>query len=197
MKEVKSLPKKKKSIAERIKYPRLLFLLLTFILAYFLFIGRDFPALNKILTSLGYFGTLLSGILFAYGFTAGFATVALLILAKNQNIILSGLIAGFGAMLGDLLIFRFIRHSFKDEIIKLSKEKIILYINNRIYKIFLIKKYIILIIAGFIIASPLPDELGALLLALSYNIKTKTFVAISYILNTLGIFVILLIGKVI
>ena len=179
----------------KLKYPKLLLLLITFVLAHIIFSGRNFQPLNDVLSSLGYFGTFLAGILFVYGFTAAPATAILLIIAKEQNIILAGLIAGLGALAGDLLIFRFIRHSFADETGELSKEKSLNYINNKIPKT--LKKYSILTLAGFIIASPLPDEIGVSLLAVATTVSTKVFSVISYILNTAGIFVILLMGNLI
>src|SRR3989338_10168596 len=177
----------------KLKYPKLLFLIFTFVIAYLIFAGRDFQPFHKLLFSWGYFGTLLAGIFFSFGFTAAPATAILLIFAKEQNIFLAGFIAGFGALIGDLLIFNFIKHSFKDEIKKISKEKIYVYLNNKTPRLF--KKYFIPVLAGFIIASPLPDEVGVSLLAIPTKISTKIFSIVSYILNTIGIFVILFIGN--
>jgi hypothetical protein len=56
------------------------------------------------------------------------------------------------------------------------------------------RKYLIPIVAGFIIASPLPDEIGISMLAISKSVSTKKFAVISYLLNTGGIIAILLIG---
>jgi len=182
-------------ILSKLKYPKFLLLILTFVLAYRLFSGRNFLPFHNTLLSLGYFGTFLVGLLFVYGFTAAPATAILLILAKEQNILLAGFIAGFGALAGDLLIFKFIRHSFADEIEKLSKEKMFNSVNNKISKT--LKKYFVPVLAGFIISSPLPDEIGVSLLATSTTISTRVFSIVSYILNTAGIFVILIIGTLI
>ena len=179
-------------IFSRIKYPKFLLLILTFIAAYILFRGRNFLLLHSFLLSLGYAGTFLAGILFTYGFTAAPATAILLILAKEQNLLLAGFIGGFGALIGDLLIFGFIRFSFSDELKKLSEERIVIHLNNKTHP--LLKKYLIPVVAGFIIASPLPDEIGVSLLAASRKISTRLFSIISYILNTAGIFVVLIIG---
>ncbi len=184
-----------KRVLSKIRYPKFILLTLTFIFAYVLFRGRTFLSFHDFLLSLGYFGTFLTGVLFSYGFTAAPATAILLILAKEQNILLAGFIAGFGALISDLLIFTFVRVSFADEIEKLSKEKVLNHIHNRIPSVF--KKYFIATVAGFIIASPLPDEIGVSLLAISTNISVRMFFAISYTLNTLGIFVILIIGNLI
>jgi hypothetical protein len=179
----------------KIKYPKFLLLLLTFVFAYLIFTGRDFTAFHNFIFSSGYFGTFLAGILFTYGFTAAPATAIFLILANEQDILLAGFLGGFGALIGDLIIFKFIRHSFADEIEKLSKEKVIDHINGKIPS--LLKKYLIPVLAGFIIASPLPDEIGVSLMAVSKSISTKVFYILSYTLNTAGIFIILLIGKTI
>ena len=179
----------------KIKYPKFLLLILTFVMAYMIFNWRNFLPIHDALSSGGYLETFLVGILFAYGFTAAPATAILLILAKEQNILLAGFIAGFGALAGDLLIFKFIRHSFADEIEKLSKEKMLNRASDKMPKI--LKKYLVPILAGFIISSPLPDEIGVSLLAASIKISTKVFSILSYILNTAGIFVILIIGTLI
>lgn len=177
----------------KIKYPKLLLLLLTFVAAYFLFRGREFPAFYNALLSLGYLGTFLSGVLFAYGFTAAPATAVLLVLAKGQNIVISGIVGGIGAMLGDLVIFNFIRASFSDELKRMSKERVVRYINGSVSG--LLKKYLTPVVAGFIIASPLPDEIGVSLLAASANVSIRVFSALSFLLNTVGIFVVLGFGK--
>ena len=115
----------------KIKYPKFLLLILTFVMAYMIFNWRNFLPIHDALSSGGYLETFLVGILFAYGFTAAPATAVLLILAKEQNILLAGLIAGFGALISDLIIFNFIRYSFADEIEKLLEEKAVLYINHK------------------------------------------------------------------
>lgn len=177
----------------KIKYPKLLLLLLTFVLAYLLFTGRDFTAIHDALEALGYLGTFITGVLFTYGFTAAPATAILLILAKEQNIVIAGLIAGLGALTGDWIIFKLIRSSFSDEIRRLSNGKMMKAINHTIPSI--IKKHLLIVIAGFVIASPLPDEIGVSLMAASKRISPKLFTLLSYLLNTLGIFLILSIGQ--
>jgi uncharacterized membrane protein YdjX (TVP38/TMEM64 family) len=175
------------------KYPKFLLLFITFLIAYLLFSGRTNPKFHLFVVSLGFLGTFLTGILFTYGFTAAPATAIFLILAKEQNIMLTGLVGGLGALLGDLLIFNFIRHSFKDEVKKLYREKIIVYTNHKTPSF--LKRYLLSVVAGFIIASPLPDEIAVTMLAASKSVSTKAFLIISYVLNTLGILVVLMIGS--
>ena len=183
------------NILSEIKYPRLFLLILSFIVAYLLFSNRSFTPLHNILILLGYLGTFLAGILYAYGFTAAAATAMLLIFAKEQNFFLAGLIAGIGALLSDLIIFLFIRHTFAEEIKRLSGEKFFQRIQKKISSN--IQRYVLVAFAGFIIASPFPTEIGVTLMASMKNISTKKFAVMAYLLHTTGIFTILLIGSVI
>jgi len=178
----------------RIKYPKLLLLILTFVIAYLFLTSQAFEPLKKIMLSLGYIGAFLGGIFFVYGFTAAPATAALLILAKQQSIFFSGIIAGVGALFGDLIIFKLLRSTFSDEIECLKREKTMMLLYRKTPDF--LKKYLLPVFGGIIIASPLPDEIGVTLLAIS-KISTRTFIELSYLLNTAGIFIILLIGQAI
>jgi len=176
----------------KIKYPKFALLLLTFVIAYALLSWRSTLPFQDVLLSLGYFGAFILGIFFAYGFTAAPATVFLLMLAKDYNIFLFGLIGGLGALTADLFLFTFIRSSFADEIKKASNEKVVKKFSHMIHGH--LKKYVVPALAGFIIASPLPDEIGVCLLATS-KISPRAFSVLSYLLNTLGILTVLAIGS--
>ena len=174
------------------KYPKLTIIAVIFFLAYLFLYNKSILSLEKIVLAAGLTGSLVAGILYAYGFTAAIGTAILLISSTQQNIILTGLIAGIGAMIGDIFIFSLIRHPLRDEIKQLKKEKIIKLLENKIP--LSIKKYTLPIIAMFVIASPLPDELGVGMLATT-KIREDIFTLLSYLLNTAGIFFILLLGK--
>ncbi|MBS3176297.1 hypothetical protein J4457_03610 [Candidatus Woesearchaeota archaeon] len=183
----------------KIKYPKLLLLLITIVIAFILFYeGRNYAPFHVFLISLGYFGTFLGGIFYAYGFTAAPATAILLVLAKEQNLILAVLIGGLGAVLSDFLIFSFIRHSFIDEINKLKKEKFVKSMTKNGKNMFgRYYKHIFPTFAGFLIASPLPTEIGVTMIASIKNLSVKKFMVIAYLLHSLGIFIILVIGSAI
>ncbi len=184
---------------KRIKYPKLLILLLVILLAIFFFYkGMTYSPLHNLLVSSSYAGTFISGLLYASGFTAPFATAVLLVLAQEQNIFLSVLIGGLGAVISDFLIFLFVRRSFKDEIEQLEKERIIKSINKEGKIIFgHYYKHIFPVFAGFLIASPLPTEIGVTMMAGIKRISLKKFIVIAFILHSLGILSILLIGNLI
>ena len=164
----------------KVKYPKLLLFLVTIMIALILFNeGRSYAPFHNLLVSLGYLGTFLSGIFYAYGFTAAPATAVLLILAKEQNLVLAALIGGFGAVLSDLVIFLFMRYSFMDEIEKLEKEKVVKYIEKEERIIFgHYYRHIFPALAGFLIASPLPTEIGVAMLAAIKKVSIKKFMII-------------------
>ncbi|MGB9959697.1 MAG: hypothetical protein ACPLKQ_04155 [Candidatus Bathyarchaeales archaeon] len=182
-------------VLPRIKYPKLLLLVLSYVIAFILFADRSYALLHDALVFLGYFGTFLAGFLYAYAFTAAPAAAILLILAKEQNLLFAGLLAGFGALLSDLVIFHFVRHSFSDEVQKLSQGKIVQLLQKKVPSS--IRQYLFVSLSGFLIASPLPTEIGITLLASIKSIKPRKFSIIAYILHTTAIFAILLIGNAI
>jgi hypothetical protein len=106
---------------------------------------------------------------------------------------LSAVIGGLGALIGDLFIFN-VKFSFKDEFLILERTLVLKEVNYLIKTTLgkKIKMYLLYVFAGIIIASPLPDESGILMLAGLSHIKLKVLALISFIFNTLGILIMLL-----
>ena len=178
----------------KIKYPKLMIFFIVVVFAYFFYIEAIvYAPLHDLLIRLSYLGAFLAGLLFSYGLTTPFSIAVFLFLGEGKNILLTAMIGGLGAFLSDYLIFKFLRKSFSDEIVELKHEKIIMYFNRKLPKP--VRKYVALVIAAFILASPLPDELGVALLAMSMEVTTKTLFLFSFISNTIGIAVILGIGS--
>ncbi len=177
----------------RFKYPKLALLALIFLTSYLVMTADLFRPARSWIVDLGYAGILVAGILYSYGLTAAPATAALLILSKSQGLVFAALLGGIGAAFGDFAIFKVIRLSFMDEINELKGEKFVAALNSAIPKP--IGKYVLPVVAGFIILSPFPDEIGVSLLASSEKISGAHLVVISYVLNTLGIFLILALGQ--
>ena len=176
----------------KFKYPKILGFALIAILSYLVFSNADVQSYFSHLNNWGYFGAFIAGTLFTFGFTAPIS-VGIFILLNPENIWLAGILGGFGAMLGDLVIFQFIRFSFMDEFKRLEKTRPIKAASYLIDK-FLgqkIKVYLLYAFAGIIIASPLPDEAGVMMLASITRIKIEVLAIISLIANTMGILVIL------
>jgi hypothetical protein len=109
----------------KIKYPKLILLILSFIVAYFVFREANISSVEKIISSAGYAGSFVSGMMFAYGFTAALGTALLLILGRSQNIFLTAIIAGLGSLFADLILLKFIKTSFADEIEDFNNENLV------------------------------------------------------------------------
>lgn len=169
--------------------------ILSFAVAYALFSARSYAPLHDALVHMGYFGTFLAGFFYAYAFTAAPATAVLLILAKEQNIYFAGPVAGVGALLGDLVIFYTARRIFGGEMQHLSQSKIVLSAQRKMSNS--LQRYLLVSVAGLLIATPLPTEIGVTLMSSIRNMSARNFSVIAYIVHTSAILIILLIGSTI
>ncbi|MSR73372.1 hypothetical protein EXS61_02110 [Candidatus Parcubacteria bacterium] len=135
----------------------------------------------------GYFAIFIAGIFFTSVFTTAPAMVILVSFTQNENIFLVALLGGLGAMVGDYVLFLFMKDRVAEDfkyIFGVSKHK-------RIPHIFKTKlfHFFASFFGALIIASPLPDELGIAILGLS-NTSNKFFLLLSFLFNAGGIFVI-------
>jgi uncharacterized membrane protein YdjX (TVP38/TMEM64 family) len=135
---------------------------------------------------------LLAGIFFTSVLTTAPALVILSELAGEGNIILIALIGGLGAVIGDFVIFSFVRDRVAKDAGELLRGP-----NWRRFMRFMRRRHfmrLLPILGAIIIASPFPDEIGLALMGVT-KMKTRTFVLISYSLNTVGIFIVLLVAS--
>jgi hypothetical protein len=186
----------------RIKYPNITLFILSIALAIVLHLTGVFEILFSDLGSFGYVGAFIAGLLFPITFTAPIATAALFYIGGNYDILSSALLATFGALVGDLVIFTFIKDRTLSEIHEIRKQYRIEHRNHDHHRrhkalvdLFQSKPFhaIALFLGGLLIISPFPDELGVAILA-SYKVGIKKFIPLSFILNGLGILIILLMG---
>ncbi len=146
------------------------------------------------LGNFGYLGGFVGGALFASSFTVAFSLVILATLAEDLSPVILALVAGAGAMLGDLMILRFWREEISRDL-----EPIYNQLGGGHLRRLLHTRYFswtLPIIGAVIIASPLPDEIGISLLGIS-KMPTKKFLLLSYGLNTLGILLITEVGSLV
>ncbi len=170
------------------KYTNLTFLAVSLLVA--LIISRYEP-LHEILLhlgKLGYIGAFFAGMLFVSTFTVAIGAVVLLVLAEFLSPIEIGLVAGLGAVLGDLVIFRFIQDNLMGEVKQLfgtidNKHRVRHLFHSKYFS------WTLPVLGAIIIASPLPDEIGVSLMGLS-RMKTTQFISLSFILNAIGIFLV-------
>jgi hypothetical protein len=142
-------------------------------------------AITKI-GSLGYLGAFFAGIFFVSTFTVAPSAVVLFYIASQMDLWLVAIIAGFGAVIGDLLIFRFLKDGVFEEIKPVFRRLT----GERLQKLFETPYFghLSMVLGAIIIASPLPDETGLALLGLS-KIKRWQFLLLSFFLNAIGIFI--------
>jgi len=128
-----------------------------------------------------------AGVLYTSFFTAPISVAMLVILAQQNNPVLTAILAGLGAALGDFLIVKFFRERISSEVKEFSKQLHLQKINGILQKLHL--DFMAPLLGAIIVASPLPDELGLMLLGVS-KLSYRQIILISYILNTAGILLI-------
>ena len=133
-------------------------------------------------------GSLIAGMFFTSIFTTAPAIVALGELAKVNSVFSNALLGAVGAVLGDLVIFRFVRDRLSEHLTELIKHDSSW---KRIKLLFRLKyfKWFTFLIGGLILASPFPDELAIGLFGVS-KMKIPLFILVSFVFNFIGIFII-------
>jgi hypothetical protein len=170
------------------------FILILISLAIAFFIGKSgiAHALVASLIEFKLLGIFVAGMFFTSIFTTAPAIVLLGQFAETTSLAILVPMGGLGAMVGDFVIFSFVR----DRMVQDVKYLLSFSKGVRFFKIFNTKlfRFFVPSFGALIIASPLPDELGIAMLGLS-KVKTKSFFTISFIFNCLGILVIGWIAK--
>lgn len=147
--------------------------------------------LVKVLTrtqELEYLGSFIAGLFFTSIFTTAPAIVTLGEIAQVNSLMGTAIFGAAGAVVGDLLIFRFVKDRFSGHLSKLVKHQ---GSRKRFKTLFKLKffRWFAFFLGGLIIASPLPDELGVSLLGFS-KMRLNYFIIFSFIFNFLGILLI-------
>ena len=132
-------------------------------------------------------GIFIAGLLFTSLFTTPIAIAMFVSIAPEVNIAVMALLGATGSIIGDLVLFGLIRHTFREDVehlLSLRKlHRIVAIFHRRMFR------WILPFVGALIIASPLPDELGIGLLGVS-RMKASTLMLVSYVMNTIGIFLI-------
>ena len=142
---------------------------------------------------LWFLDSFIAGMFFTSVFTTVPAIAALGEIAQlSQSVLLVAIFGGLGALCGDLIIFRFMRDRFGEDILRLIRNSG----NGKLRSIVRLKsfRWLTLFLGALVIASPLPDELGLTMMGFSKT-KTSLFIPVSFVLNSLGILVIGLVAK--
>lgn len=146
-------------------------------------------------SSFKFLGSFIAGMFFTSVFTTAPAIVTLGEIAKHDSLLPTAFFGALGAVLGDIIIFQFIRDELSVHFVELVKHNSIW---RRYHTLFKLKyfRWFTFMLGGIIIASPFPDELGITLLGVT-KAKNTIFIPISFIFNFIGILLIAIVARTI
>lgn len=132
-------------------------------------------------------GSFIAGMLFVSVFTVAPAAAVLIELFQLNSLLGVALAGGLGALLGDWVVFRFLRDRVAGDLSYLLKHSGL----RRLIAVFRLRcfRWLMPLVGALIVASPFPDEIGLALMGLS-RLRTAVFLPLSFALNFLGILVI-------
>jgi len=133
------------------------------------------------------------GFMFSLTFTAAISTSVFVLLAETtHNPFLIAIIGGLGSLAANSIVYKIFREEIVDDIEFLEKK----YARKIAHKIIHSRLIVGLTpyLAALLLASPLPDELGIMLLA-GANFRYTRFFLLSFGLHTLGILFIILLAQ--
>jgi len=133
----------------------------------------------------GYLGGLISGFLYTFGVSTPFAVASFFILAESLNMWLLIILGSLGGLVSEYIIYKLAKCE-TEKVCK--KRKIKLKINSNLKKLSFL-------IAGLIIATPIPDEFVAVLFGIE-NFKLRDFLLLTFVFKFIGIFFIVFLGKI-
>ena len=144
---------------------------------------------------LGYASSFLAGSFFTSIFTTAPAIVTLGEIARVDGLFETAFFGAIGAVIGDLILFRFVRDQLTEHLILVLRRH---HLARRLRAGMRKPSYrwLAFIVGGIIIASPLPDELGISVLGFS-KMNSRLFIPISFTFNFLGILLIGLVARAI
>ncbi|MDE1965825.1 MAG: hypothetical protein KGI41_01105 [Patescibacteria group bacterium] len=168
-------------------------LLILSVIAFFLLAGT--PLVQGFIAGIGswgYFGALFTGFFFVSTFTAVPATVVLFSLAHTLAPLPTGIIAGIGAVVGDFVIFRFIRDGIVEEWMPVLERVSDTWLGRMFSSPFF--AWFLPVGGALIIASPLPDEFGIGLLGIA-RLSDWQFLLLTLLLDIGGMLALVFIAR--
>ena len=177
------------------RYPRITFFIVSVFLAVGLYAAGFFEKIFSGIGGFGFAGVAVSGLMYSFSFTSAIATASFLHLNNLYNPVFLAVLGGASAMLGDILLFDFLKTGFLDEIKMLFRNLTGRFPFKHLSSLSQSRWFLPLgILIGFIIIiSPLPDEIGVAILAF-YNLRFRNFAGLTFLLNGLGIYLISSLG---
>jgi hypothetical protein len=160
------------------KYQKLYIVLVLFLAAAFFA-----PVLDLFLTYLnshfGVWTAVILGYFYSFSFTGGVSSV--MISNVTDNFLFFSLLSALGSMLADLTLLKILKVNFEEEVKNLFDYlRINKYFSNRL------KTFLAIVIIG----SPLPDEIGVMLLSQTNKFSKVQFLTICFFANFFFVFLI-------
>ena len=142
-----------------------------------------------------WFASFVAGMFFTSVFTTAPAIVALSQIASQGGILPTAFLGALGALVGDLIIFRYIENELGGHLAELLSHR---RVSRRLRALMHlpIVRYLSFLVGGLIIASPIPDEIGIGLMG-AVRMDTRLFAACSFAFNFIGIIIIGLVAQAI
>jgi hypothetical protein len=141
---------------------------------------------SLLVDQLGFLAAFVLGFLYSFSFAGGFAT--LMLLSADAFTTWYVFVAACGAMCADFALIKFIQLELTDEFSRFFNEP---FMRRLIAKCSWLSPAPLRVALGvFCIGSPLPDELGVLLLSQMKELSTKTMLALSFAANFVGLYIV-------
>ncbi len=129
-------------------------------------------------------GIFIAGMFFTSVFTTAPAIVLLGDFAQTTSLPTLAIVGALGAMVGDYVLFRFVKGHVSDDIDYLlsfgRKNRFSAIFKTRLFR------YFVPFIGALIIASPFPDEIGITMMGVS-KMSSRAFFIITLAMNILGV----------
>lgn len=142
--------------------------------------------------NVGLLGGFVGGIMSVSMFTTAPAIVLILAIADHANPWQLILVASIGSVIGDWLIIKFLEDEVATEIKPLLRKYHILPLIRKFQRSK--SRWVVSVLGAIVLAMPLPDEFGIALMDIS-KVKRRHLLAICFILNLIGIAVLVGIGS--
>ncbi len=180
-----------------LKYKFTSIFLLSVLTAFILYWVGFFAWLVGILGRFDYLGALFAGMCYGFSFTSVLASFFFIASGARYSPYVLAVLGGLGAMMVDLVLYKLVRDHLFTELRDLARAFVPAIAHER--WALLTGHYLFawgLILLGVaLIASPLPDEIGLAFFGAA-KVQVRNVMIITFILNTLGIFTLGLLGRV-
>lgn len=187
-----------KKIIPRFRYPKLILLLISAIAGFLIYFDQNNFHFHLLIEHSGYVGIFIAGALLSHGFTLGPGIAILLVISKNEPLLITSLIATTGAIIGNGISYNLLRISYHQELSELSKLRFFTVLHDWALRTTprFVRRYLFPVFAGLISATPLPDEFSVVLIKASEKVSITIFTLATGIIGIFGVTIILLIGKI-